>query len=269
MLDYFGVDQIEISPVVSSDHKEATKTIIKQGLRADIVAHVRALKEDVDVAIDCDATWMATYLGISDIHLKDKLRITREEALRRAVETVEYAKSHGFKMRFTMEDASRAEPAFLIKMCKAIEDAGVDRISIPDTVGIMRPNGMYNLVKTVRDEIKTPLDVHCHNDIGLALSNALAGCDAGAEQIHTTIEGIGERTGIPALAETEVALTYLYKSPNNFRLDMLIDLSRLIAQYTSIVTYYSKPVVGAIAKQHHAGTHLSAILRTTAASAPT
>src|SRR5207249_10078218 len=77
MLDYFGVDQIEISPVVSSDHKEATKTIIKQGLRADIVAHVRALKEDVDIALDCDATWMATYLGISDIHMKDKLRITR------------------------------------------------------------------------------------------------------------------------------------------------------------------------------------------------
>ncbi len=74
MLDYFGVDQIEISPVVSPDHKEATKTIIKQGLKADIVAHVRALKEDVDVAIDCDATWMATYLGISEIHMKDKLK---------------------------------------------------------------------------------------------------------------------------------------------------------------------------------------------------
>ena len=78
MLDYFGVDQIEISPVVSPDHKEATKTIIKQGLKADIVAHVRALREDVDVALDCGATWMATYLGISDIHMKDKLRITPE-----------------------------------------------------------------------------------------------------------------------------------------------------------------------------------------------
>ena len=106
MLDYFGVDQIEISPVVSPDHKEATKTIIKQGLKADIVAHVRALKADVDVAIDCDATWMATYLGISEIHMKDKLRITREEALRRSVETVEYAKAHGLKMRFTVEDLS-------------------------------------------------------------------------------------------------------------------------------------------------------------------
>jgi len=268
MLDYFGVDQIEISPVVSPDHKEATKTIIKQGLKADIVAHVRALKEDVDVAIDCDATWMATYLGISEIHMKDKLRITREEALRRSVETVEYAKSHGLKMRFTVEDGSRADPEFLMQVCKAISEAGVDRISLPDTVGIMRPNGMYNFVKSIRDEIKTPLDVHCHNDIGLALANALAGCDGGADQIHTTIDGIGERTGIPALAETAVALTYLYKSPNNFRLDMLMDLSRLIEQYTTIVPYDSKPIVGSTAYKHKAGTHLAAILRNPAAYEP-
>ncbi len=91
MLDYFGVDQIEISPIISKDHFDATKTIIKQGLKADIVSHGRALKEDIDISLKCDAKWAAAYLGISDIHLKDKLRITREEALKRAVETVEYA----------------------------------------------------------------------------------------------------------------------------------------------------------------------------------
>lgn len=269
MLDYFGVDQVEISPVVSRDHEEATKTIIKQGLRADIVAHVRALKEDVDVALRCDASWMATYLGISDIHLQEKLRISRDEALRRAVETVEHAKSHGMKMRFTMEDASRAEPNFLIKICKAIEEAGVDRISITDTVGIMRPQGMYNLVKGVKDHIKKAhLDVHCHNDVGFALANAFAGCDAGADQIHTTIDGIGERTGIPSLAETAVAIDFLYKSPNNFRLDMLCDLSRLIEQYTGLRPYDSKPLVGASSYKHKAGTHLAAILRNPAAYEP-
>ncbi|MBM3910645.1 MAG: 2-isopropylmalate synthase, partial [Thaumarchaeota archaeon] len=145
---------------------------------------------------------------------------------------------------------------------------GVDRISIPDTVGIMRPIGMYNLVKMVRENIKTPLDVHCHNDIGFALANAFAGCDAGADQIHTTIDGIGERTGIPSLAETAVALTYLYKSPNDFRLDMLVDLSRLIEQYTSIRPYDSKPIVGTSAYKHKAGTHLAAILRNPAAYEP-
>lgn len=261
MLDYFGVDQIEISPVISGDHEDATKTIIKQGLQADIVSHGRALKADVDISRRCDAEWVAAYLGVSDVHMEDKLRITREEALRRAVETVEYAKSHGLKIRFTVEDGSRAEPQFLIEICRAIEDAGVDRISLPDTVGIMQPTGMYNFVKGVRAAVDVPLDVHVHNDIGLAVANAFAACDAGVDQIHTTIDGIGERTGIPPLAEVAVALSYLYKSPNDFRLDMLQDLSRLIEEYTSIVPYDSKPVVGASAYKHKAGTHLAAILR--------
>ena len=268
MLDYFGVDQIEISPIISNDHADATKTIIKQGLSADIVAHGRALKEDIDVSLKCDATWVAAYLGISDIHLKYKLRISRDEALNRAVKTVEYAKSHGLKIRFTVEDGCRADPQFLIKVCKAIEKAGVDRISLPDTVGVLRPIGMYNFVKRVRSEVNVPLDAHVHNDIGFALANAFAACDAGADQIHTTIDGIGERTGIPSLAETAVALAYLYKSPNDFRLDMLVDLSRLIEQYTTIRPYDSKPIVGESAYKHKAGTHLAAILRNPAAYEP-
>ena len=207
-------------------------------------------------------------MGISDIHLKDKLRISKEEALNRAVETVEYAKSHGLKIRFTVEDGSRAEPDFLIQVCKAIEDAGVDRISLPDTVGIMRPIGMYNFVKKVRESIDTPLDAHVHNDIGFALANAFAACDAGVDQIHTTIDGIGERTGIPSLAEVAVALTFLYKSPNDFRLDMLQDMSRLIEDYTTIKPYDSKPIVGSSAYKHKAGTHLAAILRNPAAYEP-
>jgi len=268
MLDYFGVDQIEISPVVSPDHKEATKTIIKQGLRADIVSHGRALTEDIDISLACDAKWVAAYLGISDVHLKDKLRITKDEALERAVKTVTYAKKHGLKIRFTVEDGSRADPEFLLTVCKAIQEAGVDRISLPDTVGIMRPVGMYNFVKSVRSIIDIPLDVHVHNDIGFALANAFSACEAGVDQIHTTIDGIGERTGIPSLAEVAVALTYLYKSPNDFRLDMLADLSRLIEQYTTIKPYDSKPIVGTSAYKHKAGTHLAAILKNPAAYEP-
>jgi 2-isopropylmalate synthase len=268
MLDYFGVDQIEISPVVSPDHKEATKTIIKQGLRADIVSHGRALTEDIDISLACDAKWVAAYLGISDVHLKDKLRITKDEALERAVKTVTYAKKHGLKIRFTVEDGSRADPEFLLRICKAIQEAGVDRISLPDTVGIMRPIGMYNFVKNVRSIIDTPLDVHVHNDIGFALANAFSACEAGVDQIHTTIDGIGERTGIPSLAEVAVALTYLFKSPNDFRLDMLADLSRLIEQYTTIKPYDSKPIVGTSAYKHKAGTHLAAILKNPAAYEP-
>jgi len=263
MLDSFGVDQIEISPVVSSDHAEATRTIIKQGLKADILAHVRAIKSDVDVAISCGATWVATYMGISDIHLSAKLKITREQAKIRALEVGDYIKSHGLKARFTMEDASRTDPVFLVDMCREINHLGIERISIPDTVGIMRPIGLYNLVKMVRENIdmsKSSIDVHCHNDIGLALANALAGCDAGADQIHTTIDGLGERTGIPTLAETAVALMLIYKSNNDLRLHMLKDLSKTISQYTGLEVPASKPVVGDSAYKHKAGTHLAAIL---------
>jgi 2-isopropylmalate synthase len=163
-----------------------------------------------------------------------------------------------------MEDASRADPAFLIEMCKEINGRSIERISIPDTVGIMRPRGMYNLVKMVYENInisRTSLDVHCHNDIGLALANALSGCEAGAEQIHTTIDGFGERTGIPALAETAVALTLIYKSNNDLRLHMIKDLSKTISQYTGLKVPEAKPIVGSSAYKHKAGTHLAAILR--------
>lgn len=264
LLDSFGVNQIEISPVVSHDHFEATRTIIKQGLKADILAHVRALKSDVEVAIDCNATWVATYMGISDIHLSTKLKISREEAKIRALEVADFIKSHGLKSRFTMEDASRTDPLFLVEMCKEMNSRGIERISIPDTVGIMRPQGMYNLVKMVYDSIDTKissLDVHCHNDVGLALANALSGCEAGANQIHTTIDGFGERTGIPSLAETAVALSVIYGMPNEFRLHMLKDLSRTIVAYTHMETPESKPIVGESAYKHKAGTHLAAILQ--------
>lgn len=264
MLDSFGVNQIEISPVVSQDHYESTKMIMKQGLHADIVAHVRAIKSDVDIALNCDTSWIATYMGISDIHLSSKLKISREDAKIRALEVADYIKSHGLKSRFTMEDASRTDPKFLIEMCKEMNDRGIERISIPDTVGIMRPRGMYNLVKMVFDNIdnsRTSLDVHCHNDVGMALANSLAGCEGGANQIHTTIDGLGERTGIPALAETAVALNLIYKSENNFRLHMLKDLSKTISEYTNIPIHESKPLVGDSSYKHKAGTHLAAILR--------
>ena len=268
MLDSFGVDQIEISPIVSPDHFEATKTIMRQKLRADIVAHVRAIKSDVDRAIDCGAEWVATYMGISDIHLAAKLKISREEARVRALEVADYIKAHGLKSRFTMEDASRTDPEFLLDMCKEMNRRGIERISIPDTVGIMRPRGMFSLVKMVYDSIdttRTSLDVHCHNDVGLALANALAGCEAGADQIHTTIDGFGERTGIPSLAETAVALTLIYKSNNQVRLHMLKDLSRTISEYVHLEIPESKPIVGDSAYKHKAGTHLAAILRNPAA----
>jgi len=263
MLDYFGVDQIEISPVISRDHEHATKMIIKAGLKADILAHCRTMKQDIDVALGCDAEWVATYMSVSDVQLSSKLKIGRDEAFSRAMDVVDYIKAHGLKARFTLEDASRADPEFLKSIAREISRKGIERISIPDTVGIMLPRGMYNLVSMVKSIIdpRTSIDVHCHNDLGLALANALAGVDAGADQIHVTIDGIGERNGIPALAEVAVVVSMLYRCRDDLRLDMLKDLSRLIEQYTGIKTPESRPLVGDSAFKHKAGTHLAAVLR--------
>ena len=260
-LDCFGVNQIEISPVVSPDHIESLKTILGMGLRADIVSHGRALKSDIDVSLNCGAEWCAAYLGISDIHLRDKLKIDKDEALERAVSTVEYAKSHGLKIRFTIEDGSRADPEFAVMICREIESTGVDRISLPDTVGAMLPSGMSEFVSMIRQHVKVPLDVHTHNDLGLALANSLAGIDAGANQIHTTINGVGERTGIPSLAETATVLSMLYKTTSRYRLDMLCDLSKHLFEYTGLQTAEDKPLVGVSAYKHKAGTHLAAVLK--------
>jgi isopropylmalate/homocitrate/citramalate synthase len=263
MLDYFGVDQIEISPVISRDHEHATKMIIKAGLKADILAHCRTIKQDIDVALGCNAEWVATYMSVSDVQLSSKLKIGREEAFSRAMDIVDYIKAHGLKARFTLEDASRADPEFLKSIAREISRKGIERISIPDTVGIMLPRGMYHLVGMIKSVIdpRTSIDVHCHNDLGLAVANALAGVDAGADQIHVTIDGIGERNGIPALAEVAVILTMLYRCRDDLRLDMLKDLSRLIEQYTGINTPESRPLVGDSAFKHKAGTHLAAVLR--------
>ncbi|HXQ93137.1 MAG TPA: 2-isopropylmalate synthase, partial [Nitrososphaerales archaeon] len=142
MLDYFGVDSIEISPVISDSHMESLKEMKKAGFSAQIISHGRALPADIDVALSCDVDWIAMYHSVSDVHLKNKLHVSREEALERSVRAVEYAKNHGLKLRFTVEDASRAEPEYLSHFISEISKAGADRIGIPDTVGVMLPRGM-------------------------------------------------------------------------------------------------------------------------------
>lgn len=265
MLDYFGVNYIEVSPIVSESHEESCRTMIKAGLSADIVAHLRALPQDIDVALRCGASWIAMYHSVSDVHLRYKLRVSRERAVERAVEAVEYAKRHGLKMRFTMEDASRADPEFLKEMCTAVSEAGADRLSLPDTLGIMSPRGMHRLVKMIRETVKTPLDMHCHNDLGMSLANALAGLEAGATMVHTTIDGLGERAGLTSLAELTVALKLIYGLDLDVRTEMLKELSDLIVSYTSVKTPPSKPLVGDNAYKHKAGTHVAAIIRNPAA----
>lgn len=261
MLDYFGVDAIEISPVISESHRESLKEMKRAGFSAQIVSHGRALASDIDVGLDCDVEWVAMYHSVSDIHLRNKLHVTREQALERSIRAVEYAKSHGLRLRFTFEDASRANPDYLSHFVTEISRAGADRIGIPDTVGVLLPRGMKKLIGLVRQSSELPIDVHCHNDLGLAVANSLAAVEAGADQIHVTIDGHGERVGIASLAEVTMALRLLYGSRRQFRYEMLSELSTLVAGYSNSQIPGDKPLVGKNAYTHKAGTHLAAIIQ--------
>ena len=261
MLDYFGVDFIEISPVISDSHRESLLEMKRAGFSAQIVSHGRALTADVDVGRACDVEWVAMYHSISDVHLQSKLHISREDALERSIRAVEYAKRHGLKLRFTVEDASRAEPEYMMRFISEVTKAGADRIGVPDTVGVMLPSGMRRLVGLAKSATDRPIDVHCHNDLGLALANSLAGVEAGADQIHVTIDGLGERVGIASLAETTMSLRLLYGAKRSFRYEMLSELSALVAGYSGTIIPNNKPLVGKNAYTHKAGTHLAAIVQ--------
>jgi len=259
-LDEVGVHMIEAGhPNVSPDVFEAVKLIAKEGLRAEVLAHCRAVIADVDAAIKCDVDRVAIFLGATEEKLRS-MKMTREKAIEVAVKAVEYAKDHGFKVRFTAEDATRADFDFAVKLCQAAIDAGADRISLPDTVGIMTPDKIRVFFSRYREALKgAELDAHCHNDLGLAVANALAAVEGGATAVHVTVNGLGERSGITPLEVFAPALKILYNI-DTVELSKLPELSRLVEKYSGIVVAPNHPIVGENAFSHKAGVHTAAVL---------
>jgi len=260
-LDELGVDVIEAGfPVVSEGEMRAVKAIARAGLNAKVCALARTSVRDIDAAVEADVDWVHVFIATSDIHLKHKLNMTREQAVGFAVSMVEYAKSHGVVVHFSAEDATRTEPKFLVKVFKAVEEAGVDSIDIPDTTGSAVPAVMRHLVGLVRKAVKVPIAVHCHDDMGLAVANSLAGVEAGAEIIHATINGLGERAGNTSLEEVVVALHKLYGLTTNVRLEKIYETSRLVERLTGILVPKNKAIVGDNAFAHESGIHVHGIL---------
>jgi 2-isopropylmalate synthase len=255
-LDRLGVDAIEAgTPVSSKGEFETAQLIAKEGLNAEIFGLARVVKEDVDAVVSSGLKYIHLFIATSDIHLKHKLRMTREQALQNSLEAIDYAKSQGMAVEFSAEDATRTEIGFLKDFYKAVVGAGVIRINIPDTVGIMTPNKMSQLVKEVRVTVDKPISVHCHNDFGMAVANSLSGVEAGAEQIHVTINGLGERAGNAALEETVTALNLLYKKKTNIKNELIYQTSQLVSKLTRIPVQPNKAVVGENAFTHQAGIH--------------
>ncbi len=260
-LDEIGVDMIEAGhPAVAPDIEKAVKLIVKEGLQAEIIAHSRAVRYDIEKAAECEVDRIAIFYGVSDIHLKYKHKASREEALQIIAEHIEFAKSHGVKVRFTAEDASRTELSYLIQVVKIAHEAGADRVSLADTVGILTPFRARELFSRVKQAVPTvELDIHAHNDLGLAVANSLAAFEGGATGIHVTVNGLGERCGIASLQEVAVALKVLY-GIDTVDLKKLVDLSKLVERYSGIVLPPHMPVVGDNAFTHKAGVHVAGVL---------
>ncbi len=263
-LDVLGVDAIEAGfPVISSGEMEAVQMITDAGLSCEIAGLARTSKKDIDAIVDAGLSYVHTFIATSDIHLQYKLKITREQALEKAVDAVEYGKSRGLQVEFSAEDATRTDKEFLNTVFSQVAKAGADRIDIPDTVGYSTPEYMADITRNAIKATKLPVSVHCHNDFGLAVANALSGIRAGASCAHVTVNGIGERAGNASLEELSMALQclpYDDKYETNIKSELIYETSRYVSRIVGIQVQPNKAIVGDNAFGHESGIHTHGIL---------
>lgn len=268
-LDKLGVDVIEAGfPVASKGEFEAVKTIANLGLNAKICGLARIVKQDIDAALDAEVDMVHIFISTSKIQIEHTIKKSREEIVEMAVDAVEYIKDHGRICMFSAMDATRTEIDYLKTIYKAVEDAGVDIINIPDTVGIATPFKFYDLVKELRDHLKVPIDVHCHNDFGLATANTYAAVLAGADEVQVTVNGIGERAGNAALAEVIMILHSLEGIKTNIKTEYLVETSKLVERLSGIRMPPNTPIVGDNAFSHESGIHAHGVIKDAATFEP-
>jgi len=260
-LDELGVDVIEAGfPVVSEGEIAAIKAIVKQDLKSEVCVLARTTKSDLDAALNCGVDYVHTFIATSEIHMKYKLKMSKDQVLERAVWAVQYAKDHGMKVEFSAEDATRSERAFLLTVFSAVSDVHADRIDIPDTVGYATPSYIESLVTDVRNSTKVPISMHCHDDFGLAVANSLAGINAGASCAHVTINGLGERAGNASLEELVMALQCLYGRKHNINTKLLYEISKFVSNTMGIIVQPNKAIIGENAFGHESGIHTHGII---------
>lgn len=260
-LDDLGVDIIEAgSAIVSEGERKAMKLISKEGLGAEVCSYVRAVREDIDAALGCDVDSVHLVVPTSDIHLKYKLRKTRQEVEKMALDALRYALDHGLTVEFSAEDGSRTDPDFLGNFFSTAVKEGAQRVCICDTVGVLTPERSRELFSNMTKLVKVPVAVHCHDDFGMATANTIAAVQAGAKEVHVTVNGLGERGGNTALEEVVLALSHFHGIKTGVKLSKLYSVSRLVEHHTGIPVSPTKAVVGENAFTHGAGIHVHGVL---------
>jgi len=272
-LDRLGVDVIEAGfPIASDGDFESVQAIAAVVRRPIIAGLARACQPDIERAWealkDAARPRIHVFLATSDIHLKYKLRITRDECLVQAREAVRFAKSLCADVEFSPEDATRTDPEFLCRVLDAVVEAGATTLNIPDTVGYTIPSEFGDLITTIRQRVKgienVVISAHCHNDLGMAVANALAAVSAGARQVECTINGIGERAGNASLEELVMAMRVRpdrYPYETGVVSEQIFAASQALSEITGVPVQPNKAITGRNAFAHEAGIHQDGMLK--------
>ena len=271
-LEALGVDIIEAGfPISSPGDFQSVVEISKAVKEPTVCALTRANKGDIDSAIEAlkyaKRPRIHTGIGSSDMHIKYKFNSTREEILERAVEAVKYAKRSVEDIEFYAEDAGRADIEYLAKMVEAVIAAGATVVNIPDTNGYCLPNQYGDKIRFLKENVKNIdkaiISVHCHNDLGLATANSIAGLDNGARQIEGTINGIGERAGNTSIEEVVMILKTHHSLGlhTNIQTQRIYDISRMVSTQMRMPVQPNKAIVGSNAFAHSSGIHQDGFLK--------
>lgn len=259
-LDDLGVDAIEAGSAITSEgERESIKAIAEEGLKAEVSSFARVLKKDVDLALECGVDSVFLVVPTSDLHITHKLKSTREKVMENLRELVEYAKNQGVLVDVCTEDGSRTKISQLQQALKTAQEAGADRFTMADTVGVLVPEEAEKIFASLKSRLT--LGVHCHDDFGLGTANTITAVNAGAEYVDVTVNGLGERAGNTSLEEVCVALIQKYGYKMNVNLEGLSELSALVEDYANVLVPPNKAVVGENAFTHEAGIHVDGILK--------
>ncbi len=272
-LDRLGVDVIEAGfPIASDGDFEAVKAIAAVVRRPIIAGLARACRPDIERAWEAlkhaARPRIHVFLATSDIHLQYKLRITRDQCVAQARDAVRFAKSLCEDVEFSPEDATRTDPDFLCRVLDAVVEAGATTLNIPDTVGYTIPAEFGELIATIRKQVKgiekVTISAHCHNDLGMAVANALAAVAAGARQVECTINGIGERAGNASLEEIVMAMRTRpdrYPYETGVVSEQIFAASQMLSEITGVAVQPNKAIIGRNAFAHEAGIHQDGMLK--------
>jgi D-citramalate synthase len=255
-----GIDVIEVGSAAASEgEREAIRVISDAGLTAEICTYVRAVQQDIDFAADYGADSVHLVVPVSDLHIAKKMRKTREQVAQMAYDAVEYAKSRGLIVELSGEDASRADQAFLRQIFAEGIDRRADRLCFCDTVGLLTPEKVSEYIPPIASI--APLSIHCHDDLGFAITNTMAALKCGASCAHVTVNGLGERAGNTPLEEVVMALEILYGYQTRIRKEEIYSLSTLVSRLTGVPLPINKAIVGEMAFTHESGIHAHGVIR--------